>query len=510
MKSSILFTTGLVALAGAVRLVSREVSAALGCQEPCEASLPRGASLHSCACRRSALVCVLTSLQNPRVIGLDIQRRHLPNPVEHDQLRRRAGTVQQTLDNLETLYYANASLGTPAQNFRLHIDTGSSDLWVNTKNSPLCQQGGNQCGESGAYSANDSSTYKYVNSVFNISYVDGSGASGDYATDTFRFGGQTIKALQFGIGYQSTSPEGILGIGYPINEVAVARAGLNPYPNLPQKMANDGLISSNAYSLWLNDLDSSTGSILFGGVDTDKFHGELKTLPIIPERGQYAEFIIDLTGLGQNGRNDSIFANQNVPVLLDSGSSLMYLPNDVARTLYQKYNAQYDSRQGAAFVDCNLANQQGSLDFDFSGVKISVPLNELVIVASVSRGQEICLLGVGPAGSSVAVLGDTFLRSAYVVYDLDNNEISLAQTNFNATSENIREIQKGSDGVPNATGVPDAVSTGPVGNSPPRINGPSLTVEPTPTGAAMPAITANPWLGGAAVLGGAMMGMNGF
>jgi hypothetical protein len=110
-------------------------------------------------------------------------------------------------------------------------------------------------------------------------------------TDTFRFGGQTIKNQQFGIGYVSSSPEGILGIGYTLNEVAVARAGLDPYPNLPQKLVNDGTISTNAYSLWLNDLDSSTGSILFGGVDTDKFHGELKTLPILPERGQYAEFI---------------------------------------------------------------------------------------------------------------------------------------------------------------------------------------------------------------------------
>jgi hypothetical protein len=431
-------------------------------------------------------------------------------------LRRRAGTVQQTLDNLETLYFANASVGTPAQNFRLHIDTGSSDLWVNSKNANVCTQGGNQCGESGTYSANDSSTYKYLNSAFNISYVDGSGASGDYITDTFRFGGRTIKDLQMGVGYVSSSPEGILGIGYMLNEVAVGRAGLDPYPNLPQKLVNDGAINSNAYSLWLNDLDASTGSILFGGVDTDKFHGELKTLPVIAERGQYAEFIIALTGMGQNGRNDSIFTGRNIPVLLDSGSSLMYLPDDITRSLYQKYNARYEASQGAATVDCNLGNQEGSLDFDFSGVHISVPLNELVIVASVSRGQAVCLLGIGPAGSSVAVLGDTFLRSAYVVYDLDNNEISLAQTNFNATSENIQEIQKGSEGVPNATGVPNAVSTGTVGTGGgSRPNGPSATGggggAPPATGAAMPAATAMPWIGGAAALGaGALLGFNGF
>ncbi|KAH9867466.1 hypothetical protein IAQ61_008060 [Plenodomus lingam] len=452
--------------------------------------------------------------ENPKVVRVETQRRSIVNPVAHDQLRRRAKTVQQTLDNLETLYYANASLGTPAQNFRFHIDTGSSDLWVNSATSQLCQSGGNQCGESGTYRANDSSTYEYVNSVFNISYMDGSGAAGDYAKDAFRFGGITIEDLQFGIGYTSSSTEGVLGIGYTANEVAVGRAGLDPYPNLPQKLVDDNTINSNAYSLWLNDLDASTGSILFGGVDSDKYVGDLATLPIIPEEGEYAEFIIALTGMGRNGQNGSIFANDNVPVLLDSGSSLMYLPNNVVRSLYQTFDAQFDAQQGAAFVSCDLANQQGSLDFVFSGITISVPINELVIVASVSRGQEICILGIGPAGNSVSVLGDTFLRSAYVVYDLANNEISIAPTNFNSTTQNIQEIQKGADGVPGASVVQGAVSTAAVATGGPRINGPNITGggTRTSTAAAMPGATTNPWVGGAAALMGAgvVMGFNGF
>ncbi|KAF1926855.1 candidapepsin-4 precursor [Didymella exigua CBS 183.55] len=456
----------------------------------------------------SAAALKLASRESPRVVGLDIQRRIVDDPIAHDQLRRR-GTVQQTLDNLETLYFANATLGTPEQTFRLHIDTGSSDLWVNSYKSSLCTERGNQCGDSGTYNANESSTYEFVNNAFNISYVDGSGASGDYATDTLRFGGQTIQNMQFGIGYTSSSPEGILGIGYMINEVQVNRFNLDEYPNLPQKLKNDKAISANAYSLWLNDLDASTGSILFGGVDTDKYSGTLSTLPIIQEQGVYAEFIIALTDMGVGSNKTSLFSNSNVAVLLDSGSSLMYLPDAVATALYTQFNARYDSRQGAAFVDCDLANQDGSLEFGFSGVTISVPYNELVITAAVSRGQPVCILGIGPAGSSVSVLGDTFLRSAYVVYDLDNNEISLAQTNFNATSSNVKEIQAGASGVPGASVVANAVSTAAVGTGGPRVNSPSVTgTGAASTGAAMAMATAAPWLAGA---GAAMlMGFNGF
>jgi hypothetical protein len=460
---------------------------------------------------------VLTNiLQNPKVLALDIQRRHVKNPIAHDRLRRRQKTVQQTLDNLETLYFANASLGTPEQPLRLHIDTGSSDLWANAKSSQLCTARGDECAAAGTYDANSSSTYQYVNSEFNISYVDGSGASGDYVKDTFHFGGKTIDDLQFGIGYNSTSAEGILGIGYTTNEVAVNRAGLDPYPNLPQLLADNGDINTNAYSLWLNDLDASTGSILFGGVDTEKYTGTLSKLPIIPEQGVYAEFIIALTGMGSNGNEGSIFKNENVPVLLDSGSSLMYLPDNVATSLYSKYSAQYDSTQGAAFVDCDLANQQGSLEFTFSGPTISVPLNELVIVAGYSRGTPVCILGIGPAGDSVAVLGDTFLRSAYVVYDLENNQIALAQTNFNATSSAVSEIATGTNGVPNASLVANAVSSVPVATGGGRIGGISINpsagspAAASSTGASAPAMTANAWLGGAIVAGASiMMGFNG-
>ncbi|OCK95553.1 candidapepsin-4 precursor [Cenococcum geophilum 1.58] len=446
----------------------------------------------------------------PAVVGLDIQRTHVENPVARDRLRRRAGTVLQTLDNLETLYFANASLGTPAQKLRLHIDTGSSDLWANAKSSDLCQEQGNPCAESGTYDANSSTTYSYVNSVFDISYVDGSGASGDYAKDTFSFGGQSLKGMQFGIGYTSTSSQGILGIGYTVNEVQVNRAGGKAYPNLPQLLADNKLINSNAYSLWLNDLEASTGSILFGGVDTEKYTGSLQTLPVIAEQGVFAEFIIALTGMGVNGKAGSLFDNETVPVLLDSGSSLMYLPDDLVTSLYTQFNAQYDDSQGAAFVDCSLADDTTTLDFTFSSPTISVPMNELVIVAGYQRGQPVCILGISPAGESTCVLGDTFLRSAYVVYDLSNNEISLAQTNFNATKSNVMEIQSGSAGVPNATGVPNAVSSLAVGTGgarnggQPNITGTGVAVA-TQTGAAAAIKTQAPWAGAAVAAGAGLL-----
>lgn len=336
---------------------------------------------------------------------------------------------------------------------------------MNTPSSAFCQQAGAPCSYAGSYAANDSSTYEYVGSWFNISYVDGSGASGDYVTDTITIGATTLDTLQFGIGYASSSAQGILGIGYAANEVQVGRAGLAAYDNLPAAMVAAGLIARNAYSLWLNDLDANRGSVLFGGVDTEQYKGTLQTLPVQPNRGTYAEFLITLTALSLG--NTSIAADEALAVLLDSGSSLTYLPDAMVETIYERVGAQYDASAGAAYVPCALANNANgaTLDFSFSGPSISVAMDELVLDLVTStglrptftNGEDACLFGVAPAGSGTNVLGDTFLRSAYVVYDLDNNQISLAQTRFNATASAVKEIPAGDAALPGATVVANPV-----------------------------------------------------
>lgn len=246
------------------------------------------------------------------------------------------------------------------------------------------------------------------------------------------------------------------------NEAIIQTAGASTYANVPAKMVQQGLINTNAYSLWLNDLDANTGSILFGGVNSDKYHGSLSSLPIIQTEGVYSAFYIALTSVGMDGTTDSFGSNLDTAVLLDSGSSLIYLPDNVTSAIYTKLGVTYDSNEGAAVIDCSRANDNTTIDFTFSSPTISVPMNELVLPISETNGVETCILGIAPADGSSCVLGDTFLRSAYVVYDLQSNKIALAQTNFNSTTDNIQEITNStstSSGIPDATGVANAVTS---------------------------------------------------
>ncbi|KAJ5715057.1 uncharacterized protein N7483_012238 [Penicillium malachiteum] len=402
----------------------------------------------------------------PAVVGFDIKRKDIPNPIARDQARRkRADTVSVTLQNEEYIYLCNVTLGSPGQTLYLVLDTGSSDLWVNTPNSTFCEENSSACNYYGTYNASKSSTYAYVNSDFNISYADGSGASGYYATETLTIGGTEITDLQFGIGYESSSEEGVLGIGYITNEALVSTEDTT-YANLPKTMVNKGLIKSNAYSLWLNDLDSNEGSILFGGVNTEKYHGSLSTLPIDKTGNEYSAFYITLTGVSvTNSSGTTNYSSSAFPAaaLLDSGSSLTYLPNGVVEDIYDVLGVSYDEQLGYGFIACSAAKKDVNISYTFSSPVINVGIAELVLDIGndeyFSNGEQACAFGIAPAGESSPVLGDTFLRSAYVVYDLANNEISLANTKFGSTGSNIEEIGSGSDSVPDSTSVANAVTT---------------------------------------------------
>ena len=71
----------------------------------------------------------------------------------------------------------------------------------------------------------------------------------------------------------------------------------------------------------------------------------------------------------------------------------------------------------------------------------------------------MCQFGIQRSYASPWTLGDTFLRSAYVVYDLENNEIGLAATDFNSTEEKIVAFESQGAKIPSATRASNTVST---------------------------------------------------
>ncbi len=301
--------------------------------------------------------------------------------------------------------------------------------------------------------ANSSSTYQYVNSHLNVEYADLESATGDYAKDDLTIGGVVIKGMEFGIMYHSTVVSGLLGVGFPGIEF-LAASGYGEYNNLPILLVNQGYIQSAAYSLWLNGEQGTSGSILFGGVDTDKFYGSLVALPLVP--GPYpsieAFFVILQEVRMRNSAGNLIDLNGGTnpgAFVLDSGTTMTLLPAALAQSIFTAVNAVISN--GSAYVDCSLASSLFTVEYKFTGITISVPMSQLILPQNLSPTQ--CLFGIQSSTIGIYILGDSFLSSAYVVYDLDNEKVHLAQAVINTTSENVIEIGSGPDAVPSVTGV---------------------------------------------------------
>lgn len=288
-------------------------------------------------------------------------------------------------------------------------------------------------------------------------------------TDHFEIGDTVIESLQMGLANQTASGTGVLGIGFTANEAAEVA-----YPNLVDQMVAQNFIPTKAYSLYLNDYQSSTGSILFGGVDTEKFIGGLTVVPILPDAQtqNFTSFTVRMTAVSFAFPNGTTYNTSlqggSLDAVLDSGTTLSYFPDDIATPLFDAIGAYTYSSLGSVgltMVECSLATSGLEMTFRFNdSVSIVVPADEIVIDAFGPVNGAIppeiplenpCLFGIQNSGDSLpsevarqvdfALLGDTFLRSAYVVYDLDNNEIGLAQANLNSTDTNVQELTESSD-----------------------------------------------------------------
>ena len=77
--------------------------------------------------------------------------------------------------------------------------------------------------------------------------------------------------------------------------------------------------------------------------------------------------------------------------------------------------------QGYWPVDCGLTKLNGTLDFTFDNVTIRVPYKELI-----RSFNGNCVLGLS-SNSNFMLLGDTFLRSAYMVFDQDSDCVWMSQ-----------------------------------------------------------------------------------
>lgn len=320
-----------------------------------------------------------------------------------------------------------------SRTIQLVVDTGSSDTIILTDKFHSCHRARGYCVKFGTIASwNRLNPSQRFTTTFGSSRT----AAGEIVSTTFTFSSHTIENVQFGVPDSLPSLDhNVLGLGYPAKETVEG----SQYPNFPQAIKNQGLIKTAAYSLWLNSASAQAGSILFGGIDKSKFIGKLTTFKVRATNSQYLDFLLSIKGVS--------FAGKHIPgscsAVLDSGYTGSSFPFSLASGIWAAAGIradQIDQNTGFPVVDCDFGNSFSVpfLEYNFGSAKLRVPVSELLVRGA--PGQ--CWLGIAAtkADENMPLLGLTFLRSIYAVFDLYNNEISLAQANFHPGSSRIVEL----------------------------------------------------------------------
>lgn len=217
--------------------------------------------------------------------------------------------------------FSEISLGTPPQDFKVVLDTGSSNLWV-----PSTDCNSIACYLHSKYDHSSSSTYKKNGSSFEIRYGSGS-LSGYVSQDTFQIGDLKVKHQDFaeatsepGLAFAFGRFDGIMGLGY--DTISVNKI-VPPFYN----MLDQGLLDKPVFAFYLGDTNNGEESeATFGGINEDHYEGKLIKLPL--RRKAYWEVDLDAITFG-----DSTAELENTGVILDTGTSLIALPSALAELL---------------------------------------------------------------------------------------------------------------------------------------------------------------------------------
>ena len=276
---------------------------------------------------------------------------------------------------------------------------------------------------------------------------------GDQVLDKFLIDGNSdIPKIQFGLVMSGSNPRAVMGIGWNLSDQ-------DPLFSVVFQMYGVGVIHSTAISVYLNEYNATTGAIIFGGIDTTKYSGDLVGLPLQLDatgKGSRSEYYVTLTSVSvtdHTGVSTQLTSHGfRQSALLRMGTSATLLNADIYHQLAKGFGVVEVDGGGRA-VPCNYANSNVTINYQFGGADgpiIAVPISQIIGTRYTSPNDfpgspGSCDFGIGPTTDGLIILGHSFLRSAYVVYDQNNYQAAIAQARYGVSSSRIVVVTSNTD-----------------------------------------------------------------
>ncbi|KAI6068373.1 Pepsin A-like protein [Aix galericulata] len=315
-------------------------------------------------------------------------------------------TASEPLQNyMNNEYYGTISIGTPAQEFTVIFDTGSSNLWV-----PSVYCSSQACENHKRFNPSESSTFVSTNESVSIAYGTGS-MTGILGYDTV-----TVSSIQVAnqiFGLAETEPgtifyyspfDGILGLAFP----SISSSGATP---VFDNMMSQGLVAQDLFSVYLSNDDKSGSFVLFGGIDPAYTTNGISWIPLSAET--YWQITMERVFVGEK----AVACYFSCQAIVDTGTSLLAVPTFALKRIYKALGANSEGE-----ISCSAVSSLPDVAFKINGKKFTVPAKAYVI-----ESDGLCSLGfegmdTPTESGELWILGDVFIREYYVIFDRANNK----------------------------------------------------------------------------------------
>ncbi|KAM1169415.1 hypothetical protein ACFX13_031910 [Malus domestica] len=355
------------------------------------------------------------------------------------------------------LYFAKLRIGSPSKDYFVQVDTGSDILWVNCIDCTNCPKKSDIGVKLTLYDPKGSSSSKAVTCnqefctskyngqlpgcqpdllcQYDVTYGDGSATAGYFVKDTIQFDKGTNGSVVFGCGARqsgqldksSEALDGILGFGQANSSVF-------------SQLAASGKVKKQ----FAHCLDNVRGGGIFaiGQVVEPKVKN---TTPLVRGQAHY-NVVMEAIEVGGNVLqlpSDVFDTGSNAGTIIDSGTTLGYLPEEVFNAVMKKILAkQPDLKLHTVDDQFTCFQFSNNVDNGFPLVKLHFKNSASLTVYPhdylFQLKEDVWCSGwqssgmKSKSGDSMTLLGDLVLSNKLVIYDLENQMIGW--TDYNCSS----------------------------------------------------------------------------
>lgn len=323
-------------------------------------------------------------------------------------------------DGSDFSYFAKVSLGTSDTPYYMLLDTGAGQTWVmgdSCTSSP--------CKSHNTFGPDESSTYNAVAKDFNIAYGTGD-VSGVQVTDDVGIAGMKFS-MTFGVANQTSNQFS----SFPIDGILGLNQEKSQPPNFLQVLVASKVLKSNLFGVSISRSadGANNGAINFGQPDTSRFNGDLSYTPV--STNTQSDWAIPIDNLGVGDKKSGI---TDTLAYIDTGTSFIFCDADDAKTLHALIPGSAVASDGVTYyVPCTTTD---SVFFTFSGVAYEVSSRDWVG----PKVDDRCTSNIYgyPVVPGAWLLGDTFLKNVYAVFDIDQNRVGRSSSALSFEAELTR------------------------------------------------------------------------